>query len=759
MLLNGYERGYTEFPVQIGLSNKSMEREYGSVENWYAACVRWISSWYNQYSPLRDNYDTSRTVLTNNNTMMGESDQIIENFLFYQGDQPMREYYYFIQDPNPNLDIVMQTQGGSAAAIIPTPWIKGHKIYQLISYMQGVFAGRIAAARLSVENISGEVRTLKHKMINKAILRYEFADIISKLAEETGVEYEPFPTKEFQSSEEAIDYITKTPQDWSEKEALRILNHIEARNETKSIMEKVFKNVIIGRYGGVYVYLDANGRLQQHNIPPQNLILDRRVDADFHGKDEFIGYIQFMTPEEIVTKYPDLSEEDREDILRMARSMPENLWKWNVTTNRNFNWWDYQSECKVAVVTCFWRSYKDSKMYKDGSKWRYLNPNQKNKRGDFEVETVRKATLIGNKYLTNYGEDECIIYDPKDPSRVMLPILWTAPGTHMGYNKSLVDRLKHLQNNIDAIENKINDSLSHDFGNVYIFDGARIKGQSPEEILSDIKKHRLSIITRRDGEELRPDEAGPLVEKLDMSISANVFRYVELQREKERIMEEIASTSKIALGQQQTYVGLSTQQNTIAQNTRGSEHIYSAVLKLYSDIMAYSMEKVKIGYLHNKNRHVIEEITDERGVNFLKETKDLSFAELMTKVHIEDIVDDQMKAALIQAAFAALQNQLIEFLDYIKLIQIRTYTEMSRYFETVLERKKKEAERQKILQETMALANIQAQGQMMQEQQMIKEQGAMDRKLVDAGVKGAELQQQQMMAEQQLMQQAGMGNQ
>lgn len=744
MLLNGYERGYTEFPVQIGLSNKSMEREYGSVENWYAACVRWISSWYNQYSPLRDNYDTSRTVLTNNNTMMGESDQIIENFLFYQGDQPMREYYYFIQDPNPNLDIVMQTQGGSAAAIIPTPWIKGHKIYQLVSYMQGVFAGRIAAARLSVENISGEVRTLKHKMLTKAILRYEFADLLQSFAEQTGVQYEPFPSQNFGSAEEAADYITKTPQDWSEREALRILNHIEARNDTKSTMEKVFKNVVIGRYGGIYVYLDANGRLQQYNIPPQNLILDRRVDADFHGKDEFIGYIQFMTPEEIVTKYPDLSEDDREDILRMARSMPENLWKWNVTTNRNFNWWDYQSECKVAVITCFWRSYKDSRMYKDGNRWRYLNPNQKNKSGDFEVETVRKATLIGNKYITNYGEDECIIYDPKDPSRVMLPILWCAPGTHMGYNKSLVDRLKHMQNNIDAIENKINDSLSHDFGNVYIFDGARIKGQSPEEILSDVKKHRLSIITRRDGEELRPDEMGPLVEKLDMSISANVFRYVELQREKERIMEEIASTSKIALGQQQTYVGLSTQQNTIAQNTRGSEHIYSAVLKLYSDVMAYSLEKVKIGYFHNKNRHVLEEITDERGINFLKESKDLSFAELMTKVHIEDIVDDQMKAALIQAAFAALQNQIIDFLDYVKLIQIKTYTEMSSYFEKVIERKKQEADRQRILQETMALANIQAQGQMMQEQQAIKEQGAIDRKLIDAGVKGAEIQQRML---------------
>ena len=748
MLLNGYERGYTEFPVQIGLSKKSMEREYGSVENWYAACVRWISSWYNQYSPLRDNYDTSRTVLTNNNTMMGESDQIIENFLFYQGDQPMREYYYFIQDPNPNLDIVMQTQGGSAAAIIPTPWIKGHKIYQLVSYMQGVFAGRIAAARLSVENISGDVRTLKHKLITKAILRYQYADLLAGLAEQTGVQYEPFPSNDFKTSEEAIDYITKTPQDWSEREALRILNHIEARNDTKSTMEKVFKNVVIGRYGGIYVYLDANGRLQQYNIPPQNLILDRRVDSDFHGKDEFIGYIQFMTPEEIVTKYPDLSEDDREDILRMARSMPENLWKWNVTTNRNFNWWDYQSECKVAVITCFWRSYKDSRMYKDGNRWRYLNPNQKNKSGDFEVETVRKATLIGNKYITNYGEDECIIYDPKDPSRVMLPILWCAPGTHMGYNKSLVDRLKHMQNNIDAIENKINDSLSHDFGNVYIFDGARIKGQSPEEILSDIKKHRLSIITRRDGEELRPDEMGPLVERLDMSISSNVFRYLELQREKERIMEEIASTSKIALGQQQTYVGLSTQQNTIAQNTRGSEHIYSAVLKLYSDVMAYSLEKVKIGYFHNKNRHVLEEITDERGINFLKETKDLSFAELMTKVHIEDIVDDQMKAALIQAAFAALQNQIIDFLDYVKLIQIKTYTEMSSYFEKVIERKKQEADRQRILQETMALANIQAQGQMMQEQQAIKEQGAIDRKLIDAGVKGAEIQ-QRMLSEQQ----------
>lgn len=748
MLLNGYERGYTDFPIQIGLTKKKMEQEYGSEEDWYAACVRWITTWYNQYSPLRDNYDKTRTVFTNNNTMMGEADQIVENFLFYQGDQPLREYYYFIQDPNPNLDIIAQSQGTAPSAIIPTPWIKGHKIYQLISYMQGTFAGRVAAARLSVENMSKDVRTMKHRLITKAILRYEYAELLKSFAEQTGVEFEPFPSQQFDKVDDAINFIAKTPQEWTEREALRILGNIESRNETKGLMEKIFKNVIIGRYGGCYIYLDGNGRLQQMNVAPQNLILDRRVDHDFHGKDEFVGFIQFMTPEEVIVKYPNLSEEDREDIIRTARSQPENLWKWNVNSNRNFNWWDYQADCKIAVVSCFWRSYKDGKMYKDGSRWRYLNPNQKNRKGDFEVETIRKATLIGNKYLTDYGEDECIIYDPKDPSRVMLPILWVAPATHMGYNKSLVDRLKALQNNIDAIENKINDSISHDFGNVYIFDGSRIKGQAPDEILSDIKKHRLSIISRRDGEELRPDEMGPLVERMDMSISQNVFRYVELQREKERLMEEIASTSKIALGQQQTYVGLSTQQNTIAQNTRGSEHIYSAVLKLYSDIMAYSMEKIKLGYLHNKNRHVLEEITDERGINFLNETKDLSFADLMVKVHIEDIVDDQMKSALIQAAFAALQNQIIDFLDYVKLIQMKTYTEMSTYFEAVISRKQNAKDREALLNEIMSIAKINAQGQQIQEQQAIKEQGAMERKLVDAGVKGAEMQQQAMMQQQ-----------
>jgi len=165
--------------------------------------------------------------------------------------------------------------------------------------------------------------------------------------------------------------------------------------------------------------------------------------------------------------------------------------------------------------------------------------------------------------------------------------------------------------------------------------------------------------------------------------------------------------------------------------------------------MAYSIEKFKKALLAQKNTNVLEEITDDKGIEFMKITKDLSFMDLTVRVHIEDIVDDQIKAALMQAAFAALQAQVIDFKDYTTVIKARTYKELDEYFARALDKKERQAAQQQAMQELMSLVKIGAQNEGLRQIQAEKMQGEaamQEQKLtVDAGIEGAKMQQQMLM--------------
>lgn len=756
MILTNFTAGYSALPIQVGLSKKKMELEYGSEEDWYAACARAIATYYNPVSQFTDDsiYGRGQSFDWFADTL-GEAEQIIENFLFYQGDQPIKEYWYFNQDTStPEL---YQQPGTSGVVTLPTPWIKGQKVFQLLSYMKGVFAGRLSAARLSVENRSQKAQTIKTDLLNRATLRYQFKEIFDTLQSEEGVEFNPFPSQNIETLDQAFNWITKTPQEKSEKIALPIIRKIDADNNTKLLMEKAFINAAVGKFGALYVYIDKSGRLCQTEIPPQNLILDRRVDDDFGKGARFVAFIEFKTPDQIVTDYNfgDKDAEVKEELLKFSNNKggvsETDFWAWATNTSGNFLWWDFQRQgfCKIACVHAFWISYEDGRYKRtDDGKLRKLNPNQKNKRGDYEVMTVRKCTLIGNRYVTDYGIEECVVYDPTNPGVPLLPVRYVVPNMHLGYNKSIVDRIKDYQKNIDALENKINYHISKDIGTGYVFNGNVAKGVNPADTMGDFKKWGLTVINRNDGEDLRLNEREQLIEKIDFNLTQNINQYINLYREKERLMEEITSTSKIALGQQQSYVGLNTQQNTIAQNTKGAEYIYSSLLKLYADVQGYSLEKFKLAFVYGKNTEIVKGVLNKNGMAFLKDIKDFTFHEMFVNVHLEDIIDEQMKSQLLQAAMMGLQGGLIEFKDFVAMIRFQTYSEMSAYMDEALARKERLTQQQQMMAEVMKQASIQAQGEQLKQLEAQKQQGQNQRAMLDAGVKGAKINADMLMNEQ-----------
>lgn len=700
----------SSFPEQT-LRKEEIKELYGSEEHWYTECIRYIASRYNR-SVITNNGTTEKPANVTFGAFLRNSpiQEMWENNRYFHGLQDNSRYSFWFEDPFVNQGLIYN-QGD---ALIRVPDEKGNQIYNLITHLVGSFSGRISYSTLTVENNSRSGRSKIEKERKKAFL-FEILrrrGILKSLAN-LGVDFNPFPAMQNAEIEQIIEYVNNYPQ---EVEMFKIMRDIEYRNNTKGLISDGFFNIILNRIGAIYVYNDDDGMVKHQLINPYSVVIDQRADNDFSLEDRFCGFVQFLTPGEIFERYKITDEEEKERIRQMATGRGFQDSSTYLAQNfYNFPWW-WERENTVACFNAFWKSYD----YK----------------GDFVYQTVKKGTLIGNCILKNHGLEKNIVKNPYNKKECVLPIISVRPYTLNGINRSLVDRLKQLQDKIDVYNRKISEAISHDLGNAYAFTADNI-GSSIEEIVSDIKKHRMTVIQRSTGEDMLPEDAQRLVEKMDFTLSPNIIRYVELKQEAKRDMEEIASTSAVAMGQQQSYIGLNTQMNTISQNAKGVEYYFSSCLKWYADVMQYSVEKFKLSAIGNKKLQV--EVLDENGIEYLEMNKSVSFMDLGVKVVVEGILDEKRKAKLIEFATALAQSGGIDMLDYIKIENANTLKEVEMYFiASIRNREKQKAIEAQIQRQTQA-QNIMLQNQGLQQLQAQKEQNENMRQDKSLELEGAKL--------------------
>jgi hypothetical protein len=724
------------------LSKEEMEKYYTSEEEWYARCVRYIAGRYNAprfgsyYAGMPQNKIHGSK--TGNANSKGPVEEMIENYLYFHGDQPNDAYKFMLQDPISGL--MGAGQGGDI--LIPTPWEQGNDIYTLITHLIGTFESRVSFAKLTVDNNTREGR--KQKDIDRQLLfLYSFmkkSGALEKLSN-AGVDFNPFPELENVEMEQAVEYLENKPQ---EKEVFSLMQDVMFRNDTRNLLKKVFAYVIINRIGAIHVKENEEGYPMQHVVPPQNVIVDQVGDEDFSVNDRFCGYIEFLSPEEIFVKYGIKDDEERSAIRAMSRGGSyggmDKFALFNSTEGYFFPWWWKQGENKVACVTTYWKSYTKKKkgdLYRSilGKDFKNMNLNIPDD-DSFEYEICRQGTLIGNGVLVDYGVTKNIVRNPYDKKKVVLPILSVRPYTMMGYNRSIVDRLRQIQDKIDALEAKITDSITHDFGNVYVFVSDKLTAD-PMVFASDIKKNRFTFIQRADGEDLSSEDNRTIMERMDMNLSSNIMNYVQLKRTKREEMETVASISKIALGQQSSYVGMNTQVNTIQQNSKGVEKYLSSCLQLGADVMQYSVEKLKMSLVGNKDLE--REVLTPLGIEYLKLNKNLSFMDLGVRLIVEDMISEESRMRLLGIAQAFAQNQQISPLDVIEIETAKTYTELRNYLKAALRRQEKKAAAEAMMQQMAQQQAIEAQGQQLMQLESMKQQGQNERQANDIELEGTRL--------------------
>lgn len=673
---------------------------------WYTENARYVASKYNtQFNSLgfrnaSVNYDKP-------------IDEMLRLFTYYLGKQENRDYYYTTQD--------------QTGCELPTVWINGQKLTSMIDFMLGTGIKMI-------ENIEPSVKAISRTAVNKktldmelALLKVEFANVFKQMEEDFGVSVNPLGTKEFELPEEVMKYMQYDYKQYGEEIAYDMIMDILHRNKFMNKYKQAFFYTLLAGVVGIE-NLIINKKQTKKIILPYNLIWDNTFDDDLNEGARFVGKIDWITPGEIVSNPYYTRQLTEAEVNEIKKLTPDNIDKLlgedNITTNKLKWYWNNNGVPSIAATTCYWIGYKELRYEKTKDKYgnTHLGKIKGAATSQYWVKTVYKATLLANKYVVDFGEVENIVRKSDDINDVQLPITVFIPNMVMGESRSIASRLHKHQDRIDFLNNEITKTITRAKGKVFVLNKNKLGSATSQEVLNDFERIGIHISDGgATGEDAVAADNNRIVEVVDMTLDPNVQQLLSLKREEERIMEEIVNVPKVAMGQQQGYVGAKTQAGSIAQSNLGTAYLYQGFIQFIERDLQYALNQFKVSLLANEDEDI--PVVGDRGMNFLKITKDFMFEDFGIYVKVKDFIDEQAKERLLFIAQAAMQNQAIDMLDYIAIETSKTYAELQNQLRYAIEKKQRKMEEQQQIQMMMQQAQMEQQQQLQQDMLAAKEQG------------------------------------
>ena len=191
-------------------------------------------------------------------------------------------------------------------------------------------------------------------------------------------------------------------------------------------------------------------------------------------------------------------------------------------------------------------------------------------------------------------------------------------------------------------------------------------------------------------------------------------------------MKEIINASKVSMGQLTSYVGYGSQQQSISQNQLGMATFYDGFMTYYTYFLQYLLNKSKIMLMDMDGEEAADIMLSEDAVKFFKNTREFQLEDLMVKVEIEDVIDDQSRQRLLTIAQAMAQNADktgFDWDDYIELETARTYTELKDKMSIKIKKRKMKQEQQQQMMMLQQQAEAERQRQFAMNQQEMAEAG------------------------------------
>jgi hypothetical protein len=645
--------------------------------------------------------------------------------------------YYYTQQSN--LRNFFATQGTNLQELEH----KNNRIYILVNYLEGKAVEFMNKYNISTEVLSPTCFTNKDLLRNELMLHIdakEFMEALSIL----GMYHNNLTEEYALETKEDIDFwFENTFRDYGAFVAEKIAKEIIRRQDYINVKTKQLKDIVIAGYKVTDREI-VDGKLMEDYVLPQEAILDLRNpnDNNFNDAAFFRGrFINLCSPYEILERYGDyLDDKAKEEIRNLSISTNNMLGRSFLSSipaspTGNYDWYmlgggNFAPVQGMSVVKMYFYAQYDyrnkirkGRLVKERDYDQNGNPipQNQNRQGIHMNWRVYQGTLIGGKWLVNYGLCNNAIYSDRIKGKQELPMTAYVHDYTGGYYKSMVSRLIDLQDDIDLCDTKILDKAINEIGVNTIINNTGGDSQTTiKDILADFKSMHMTML-KRDIEENPDMPHTPFAEQVDFTgVLKGIDVYMRWKDMCKQEMGELMHLPNVALGMQNSTIGKGVQQNTVELSSTGLLPLWMGwVQSIQKDLMlSTNMQKLMM-LDEDYDQSDAQMIVGDRGMEWLKMTMTEQFNTLGIYINPYDVIDATERAKIDNRAFGYVQNGLLNAYDIEKISSMTSKREVEAYLRYTIAKNIKRneimAEQQRKDQMAIAQANMQSR---MQEKQI-----------------------------------------
>jgi len=617
---------------------------------------------------------------------------------FYNGDYDLGKKFDFLQnDYN--------------GKVLPAIWINFNKIRNKINLLEG----EVAIQKLDVSCKTLNRDAISRKMKKRASIMAEkiMMSAVQKI-DPSGEILEAQEPKFVPYSDEELDlYMRSSYKEPIERAMDSILNFEIERGKYFSTRLALWRDILItGR--GVSKHELKAGRPNIRRVDPRYVIVDPYVFDDNFSTSAFIGEWRYAPVTEVCDTYGLTLEE-----LNQIR-YDQGSWLWGGYSQNGTNFLlpfiTVNNQFLCLVFYAEWRDIRQvrAKVTVDqygGEHVKILGKDEKPKLTEKEkeaggrietrnIETVRKATLVGSNLVKEWGEMTNMVRDSVDnPVKAEYSYTVVAPQYTNFRSVSKVEEMSALQEFKDLIMYTVQQEMSTAGRKGFVYD-LRYKPDNLnlQDVMYYLKTSGIAFTSS--GQEAVPAGGNPFP-VIDTGISNSINLYLNLASYIDSEIDKISGINDARQGFQKESSLVGVSQMAVMQSSLITQPLNKAFELFENELLQKYANYIKTTFSFIKDQY--EPIISQIGIDLMEIDEDIPLQDygIFVRVNSDDIMNNRQRFESI--VMAAVQANSVSLSEAMVLLYNPDTKEAVKKFLALQDRKS-------------------AQAQQMQEQQMMMQQ-------------------------------------
>jgi hypothetical protein len=528
-------------------------------------------------------------------------------------------------------DLTGYLQTAPDGSAMPGIWLSINTVFTRLQSLIGELEERgymIKARALNNEAVARkleEKERLRVKRITQELRQY--------VEQETGIQLE---AQEYipQTEDELSEYMDLSWKDKNVSIIEAILKWVAQRNdwdeERKALLTDILRNGICVVRNDIKDSVPVSPR-----IDPLHFILDPHTKKENCSDSTYFGEAEYMPLAAAAERYG-LTEEELDEAQQFYQTyLGQGLEHtvrhyYDCMPGQHLRWFKQEDGLpRCLVIRACWRDFKvithKDEVNDKGTFFQEIDPNDFVKKKDKDkivsnkLECWRQGTIIGGKFLKEYGE---CANQPRELGSLQKS---EAPYTvwKLHNDAPLVERLMGPQVLKDIALYQLQIQTARAIGKVLIFDEAAMpQGMTKESVGRYIKADGIAWINSK---EYQLGSQTNLFQAVDVSLSDSITQSINLIDYYDRQLDQISGVGPERQGQvtaASQAVGVTN--SAIFQSNLITAPLFRGFERFCSRVLNYQAKLAKISWA---NKEVFAPIIGTTGIDFLRDNIDISLDE------------------------------------------------------------------------------------------------------------------------------------